>query len=199
MTAGASRAELTITRQPALAPSPQPRPAPTARALPLKHAVQRGQNWTPIGGQIWKPIDSQTSRHARHRPNNSVDRMELAPVSATRLHIRRAGQTVASDNHAYRKLQGVVRGTNIVAVAGLRNVRGVGFVNRGQAEPCHPGALNPSDVSVTAQMARITGGCAGEHLLVLFSVSAAPDSARKTVSLPNRRRTPGIGAVIGAG
>src|SRR5271170_7657101 len=58
MTVGASRAELTITRQPALAPSPQPRPAPTAQALPLKHAVPRGQNWTPIGGQIWKPIDS---------------------------------------------------------------------------------------------------------------------------------------------
>src|SRR5271169_4864520 len=58
MTVGASRAELTITRQPALAPSPQPRPAPTAQALPLKHAVPRGQNWTPIGGQIWKPIDT---------------------------------------------------------------------------------------------------------------------------------------------
>src|SRR5271168_4799801 len=58
MTAGASRVELKITRQPALAPSPQPRPAPTARALPPKHAGKGGQNWTPIGGQIWKPIDS---------------------------------------------------------------------------------------------------------------------------------------------
>src|SRR5690348_18506823 len=37
MTAGASRAELMIIRQPALAPSPQPRPAPTASALPPKH------------------------------------------------------------------------------------------------------------------------------------------------------------------
>src|SRR5271163_2478386 len=58
MTAGASRVELKITRQPALAPSPQPRPAPTARALPPKHAGKGGQNWTPIGGQIWKPIDT---------------------------------------------------------------------------------------------------------------------------------------------
>src|SRR5277367_5535761 len=57
MTAGASRVELKITRQPVLAPSPQPRPAPTARALPPKHAGKGGQNWTPIGGQIWKPID----------------------------------------------------------------------------------------------------------------------------------------------
>src|ERR1700733_2184080 len=58
MTVGASRAGPTITRQPALAPSPQPRPAPTARALPPKLVAQGGQNWTPIEGQIWKPIDS---------------------------------------------------------------------------------------------------------------------------------------------
>src|SRR6476646_9697458 len=58
MTAGASKAEPTITRQPALAPSPQPRPAPTARSLPPKHAATGGQNCTPIGGQIWKPIDN---------------------------------------------------------------------------------------------------------------------------------------------
>ena len=38
--------------RPALAPSPQPRPAPTARALPPVHVAQRGQNWTPIRGQI---------------------------------------------------------------------------------------------------------------------------------------------------
>ena len=48
----ASRAATTITRQPALAPSPQPRPAPTVRALPPKPVAQRGQNWTPIRGQI---------------------------------------------------------------------------------------------------------------------------------------------------
>ena len=59
-TAGASRAEQTITRQPALAPSPQPRPAPTARALPPEPVAQGGQNWTPIGGQIWKPIDTRS-------------------------------------------------------------------------------------------------------------------------------------------
>jgi hypothetical protein len=40
-----------------LAPSPQPRPAPTARALPPEPVAQEGQNWTPIEGQIWKPID----------------------------------------------------------------------------------------------------------------------------------------------
>jgi hypothetical protein len=40
------------------------RPAPTARALPPKHVAQEGQNWTPIEGQIWKPIDSG-SRGAR--------------------------------------------------------------------------------------------------------------------------------------
>src|SRR6476646_1530590 len=61
MTAGASKAEPTITRQPALAPSPQPRPAPTARSLPPKHAATGGQNWTPIRGQIWKPIDNRDS------------------------------------------------------------------------------------------------------------------------------------------
>jgi tripartite-type tricarboxylate transporter receptor subunit TctC len=58
-TVGASRAEQTITRQPALGPSPQPRPAPTARALPPEPVAQEGQNWTPIGGQIWKPIDTR--------------------------------------------------------------------------------------------------------------------------------------------
>src|SRR5206468_10398256 len=58
MTAGASKAATTIT-QPALAPSPQPRPAPTARALPPKPVAQRGQNWTPIRGQICAPIDSR--------------------------------------------------------------------------------------------------------------------------------------------
>src|SRR2546427_13153861 len=57
MTAGASRAAPTIAPQPALAPSPQPRPAPTARALPPGLVEQGGQNWTPIGGQIWAPID----------------------------------------------------------------------------------------------------------------------------------------------
>jgi len=65
-----------------------------------------------------------------------------------------------------------VGGTNIVAVAGLRNVRGVGFVNRGQAEPCHPGALNPSDVSVTAQMARIKR--APVQASIAWSYSACP-------------------------
>src|SRR5271167_3849710 len=57
MTAGDSKAALTITLQPALAPSPQPRPAPTARALPPGLVAQVGQNWTPIMGQNWMPID----------------------------------------------------------------------------------------------------------------------------------------------
>src|SRR5215831_4421061 len=58
MTAGASRAAPMIAPQPALAPSPQPRPAPTARALPPGLVEQGGQNWMPIEGQIWTPIDS---------------------------------------------------------------------------------------------------------------------------------------------
>src|SRR6516162_4111271 len=49
-TAGASRTVLTITKQPALAPSPQPRPAPTARALPSALVAQRGPFWAPIRG-----------------------------------------------------------------------------------------------------------------------------------------------------
>src|SRR5205809_554695 len=57
MTAGASKAAPTTIQQPALAPSPQPRPAPTGRALPPNLAAQGGQNWTPIRGQIWAPID----------------------------------------------------------------------------------------------------------------------------------------------
>src|SRR5712675_3279756 len=65
MTAGDSRAELTINRQPALAPSPQPRPAPTARALPSEPVARGGQNWTPIEGQSWKPIDTFQRRRFR--------------------------------------------------------------------------------------------------------------------------------------
>src|ERR1700704_118026 len=57
MTAGDSKAATTIT-QPALVSSPQSRPAPTRRALPSKPVAQRGQNWTPIRGQICKPIDT---------------------------------------------------------------------------------------------------------------------------------------------
>src|SRR5271169_4808620 len=86
MTVGASRAELTITRQPALAPSPQPRPAPTAQALPLKHAVPRGQNWTPIGGQIWKPIDS---RHSVLE-NGTTSQKEPGPLGRVLAHKNRA-------------------------------------------------------------------------------------------------------------
>src|ERR1700752_280461 len=44
---------------PALVSSPQPRPAPTSRALPSNNAAQRGQNWTPMRGQICAPIDNQ--------------------------------------------------------------------------------------------------------------------------------------------
>src|SRR5229473_5595009 len=38
--------------------SPQPRPAPTTRALPAKHADQRGPFWMPIRGPIPTPIDT---------------------------------------------------------------------------------------------------------------------------------------------
>src|SRR5215469_11921927 len=57
MTVGDSKAATTIKR-PALVSSPLSRPAPTSRALPPKPAAQRGQNWKPIRGQIWEPIDS---------------------------------------------------------------------------------------------------------------------------------------------
>src|SRR5258708_16001885 len=63
MTAGDSKAALTIPPQPALEPSPQPRPAPTARALPPGLVAQVGQNWTPIVGQNWMPIDTIVERH----------------------------------------------------------------------------------------------------------------------------------------
>src|SRR5450830_47804 len=58
MTVGASRAEPTTTRQPALAPSPQTRPAPTARALPSEPAAQRGPFWMSIRGPDPTPIDT---------------------------------------------------------------------------------------------------------------------------------------------
>src|SRR6185437_6204019 len=54
--AGGSKAETTIT-PPALVSPPLSRPAPTRRALPANPAAQRGQNWTPMRGQICKPID----------------------------------------------------------------------------------------------------------------------------------------------
>src|SRR5712691_10324715 len=66
MTAGASRAELTITLQPALAPSPQPRPAPTGRALIVRNVGKGGPFWMPIRGPDWMPIDRQ--RTARRPP-----------------------------------------------------------------------------------------------------------------------------------
>src|SRR5713101_216144 len=58
MTVGASKAERTITRQPALAPSPQPRPAPTARALIVRNVGKGGPFWMPIWGPDRTPIDS---------------------------------------------------------------------------------------------------------------------------------------------
>src|SRR4029077_18775195 len=64
MTAGDSKAAMTITR-PALASSPHPRPAPTSRALTSKPDAQRGQNWKPIRGQFWAPIDTIQRRGVR--------------------------------------------------------------------------------------------------------------------------------------
>src|ERR1700720_248250 len=86
MTVGASRAVVTITRQPALAPSPQPRPAPTARALPPNHVAR--------GGQIWKPFDTQTEYFRFCSGPDLTDASVLsAPALAVRLtqpRIRRA-------------------------------------------------------------------------------------------------------------
>lgn len=58
-TVGASRAEPTITRQPALAPSPQPRPAPTGRTLIVRSAKRGGPFWMPIWGPDPTPIDTK--------------------------------------------------------------------------------------------------------------------------------------------
>src|SRR5205823_6568578 len=88
MTAGASKAAPTTIQQPALVPSPQPRPAPTGRALPPNLAAQGGQNWTPIRGQIWAPIDnsatrtritlaSRTIRHSSQHIEKTHDRLPL--------------------------------------------------------------------------------------------------------------------------
>ena len=58
---GASKCAATITRPPALASSRHPRPTPTARALPSGLVARRGQNWTPIRGQICALIDDLRS------------------------------------------------------------------------------------------------------------------------------------------
>src|SRR5437762_4235591 len=85
MTAGASKAAPTTIQQPALAPSPQPRPAPTGRALPPNLDAQGGQNWTPIRGQIWAPIDKEvklriepTRRYAGRQSPETSDDFRLA-------------------------------------------------------------------------------------------------------------------------
>jgi hypothetical protein len=44
-------------------------------------AVPRGQNWTPIGGQFWKPIDSLLSNLARAKENR-VNSREVAEDAA---------------------------------------------------------------------------------------------------------------------
>src|SRR6266704_6419488 len=88
MTAGDSKAATTIT-QPALVSSPQSRPAPTRRALPSKPVAQRGQNWTPIRGQICKPIDTydlvpvRILKTLRCQPCLKVARGEDASVRLT--------------------------------------------------------------------------------------------------------------------
>src|ERR1700678_925246 len=58
MTAGVSRAAMTIIPQPALAPSPQPRPAPTERALIAQNAEKGGPFWMPIRGPDRTLIDT---------------------------------------------------------------------------------------------------------------------------------------------
>jgi hypothetical protein len=52
----------------------QRRRAPTARALPPEPAAQRGQNWTPIWGQFWTPID--TLKRQPMPPHSTEPRMD---------------------------------------------------------------------------------------------------------------------------
>src|ERR1700683_749612 len=67
MTARGSRAARTITRHPALPPSPQRRPDPTARAL-IDQSVERwGPSWMSIRGPDWAPIDTLISRDLEFR------------------------------------------------------------------------------------------------------------------------------------
>src|SRR3977135_1887918 len=114
MTAGDSKAATTIT-QPALVSSPQSRPAPTRRALPSKPVAQRGQNWTPIRGQICKPID--TGQPVRRLEDQRLltgkgqfidDRPE---DGALWLHVLRSphahAKIVSIDIQATRKIPGV--------------------------------------------------------------------------------------------
>ena len=62
-------------------PSPQPRPAPTARALPPEPVAQEGQNWTPIGGQIWKPIDKKGANRIGASRLEHISRFLQVPVA----------------------------------------------------------------------------------------------------------------------
>jgi hypothetical protein len=77
MTVGDSRAEPTITRQPALAPSPQPRPAPTGRALVVRDGKQGGPFWTPIWGPNPTPIDSRYQ--GRGDANKALEKIAYGP------------------------------------------------------------------------------------------------------------------------
>src|SRR5437764_6062686 len=81
MTAGGSRAATTITRQPALAPSPQPRPAPTGRALIAQNVGKGGPFWMPIRGPDCMPIDiNQSSTGKTDQATQMPPRSEAAFV-----------------------------------------------------------------------------------------------------------------------
>src|ERR1700688_1613623 len=79
MTAGVSRAATTITRQPALAPSPQPRPAPTGRALIAQNVRRGGPFWTPIRGPDRMPTDTAAPLARRQPGDRAPLIMEVNP------------------------------------------------------------------------------------------------------------------------
>ena len=70
--------EPTITRQPALAPSPQPRPAPMGRTLIARNAKRGGPFWM----LIWGPDECRSTGRPRAVPRHSYDGPSRRPSAA---------------------------------------------------------------------------------------------------------------------